>query len=955
MIKSFLNFLVTAVKKTISNTGVTTSGSEFNSWVQAPTPRTNYSMFTYSENLFARIIRPQMALILAVTLVLVAFGNSSASADVQSADAKIEAVFGTAVEVRPPSAIVVASNSGLVTLNFDDSSDLRIGSNKAEVEQVSEGDRVVSTASRNSDDELIAVRTLVRVANTQPSTKHVVGVVREASDDQLSIQTRTSGVVDVLIPAGLDVPSIGDGITMVARLDRSSGILTAVGFELTSTTVERIQDAQDSAADKAESDRLAQIAIDARSKHLSSLDDAARAIRRVIESGRTDPEVLEQARAQFEEIQRRFEELQGIYESTARTRGEEQPRLQVDGAIVDEIGLASFTIVPNGEQDDDLYSVTFQYDPVTTPVDLPKDLLRSISSRAENPQILGDVRHLIELGSELNVKYSIEGDVRTALSITVRQPRLVEELEAVLEHESQRAYTGIIHLVEPDETLADALGVVIAVNEKQGTRVAAKVTEETEITVDGRSAVIWALASGQAVDIQFESSDPDSISHITGTDITLRALAIRARSSAPSNEDHISGIVESIEPDVPSITIRPTDGALVQLTVGDDASIVRNGQQATLDDVKVGDLVVDATRPRSTSTELTSLVVVARKNVKFSGTVTGIGQEPSRLQVTGENGQTLNVLVTDDTWVLVDERRVRFAAIDTGMNIVSGVYAVAGRNGAIYNVATVISIETPKVGRASGLITGFNFVEGKLTILSGKSNDTKILHLQMPENALGDNLVKDGLPIRSLLEIERGDVVDIVFYVLETGVIEKLSVVSENFVQSRGTLIGVSDNNRFVEVELVNGSKFDLWMGQDTTILLNGRRIATLRPVADLLEDANNDGFDVTSLVSEVSFIRDSIDSDQGVIVSINLQIKVESESSRNETPQDNSTVELTVSGVIEAINGNRWVINGRVFTVNRSTTFLGDEPEVGEVAVALLVSRNDGPFIARRVNVSGR
>ena len=115
MISSLLNLVSNTVQKTRSNTGVTTSGSELNSWVQAPTPRTNYSMFTYSENLFARILRPQMALILAVALVLVAFGNSAASADVQSAETKIEAVFGTAVEVRPPSAIVVASNSGLVT------------------------------------------------------------------------------------------------------------------------------------------------------------------------------------------------------------------------------------------------------------------------------------------------------------------------------------------------------------------------------------------------------------------------------------------------------------------------------------------------------------------------------------------------------------------------------------------------------------------------------------------------------------------------------------------------------------------------------------------------------------------------------------------------------------------------------------------------------------------------
>lgn len=952
MITTILRIFTSFVAKQRSNTDVTARGSEFNGWGQPESSKTNRSMFTSSENLIVRIIRPQVAVVLVLAVLLVAFGTNAARAEVSSAG--IEAVFGTAVEVRPPLAIVVASTSGLVTLNFDESSELRIGSNRAEVEEVAEGDRVVSTATRNADNELVALRTLVRVANTQPVTRHVVGVVSNAAGDQLSIQTRNGSVVDVLIPAGIDSPAVGDGITIVARLDRASGILTAVGFELTSKTVERIQDAQDSAADQAESTRLAQIAIDARSKHLSALDDAARAIKRIIESGRADQSVLDDAAEQFAEIQRRFRELQSIYENAARTRGEAQPLLRISGGLVDEIGSTNFTIVPHGDQDLAPFTVDFTYDPDETTVDLPANLLGELSGDAKSPQLLSDVRRLIDPGSELDVKYSIDGDDRTAVSIKVRQPRLFEELETVLEHESRRAFNGVITLVEVDDSLADALGIVIAVNEKQGTKVAAKVTDETEITVDGRSAIIWALDAGQAVDIQFESSEAGSISDVTGVDVTLRALAIRARSSAPSEEDHISGIVESIEPDVPAITIRPTDGALIRLTVGDDVPIVRNGRQTTLANVKVGDLVVDATRADSESSDLTRLVVVVRTNVKFSGTVTGIGLEPARLQVTGDNRRSLNVLITDDTWVIVDDRRVKFEAVVAGMNIVNGVYSVAGANGAFYNVAKIVSIESPKVGRASGIITQVNINEGTLTILSGSSSQTKQIRLKLPETPLGDNLVKDGLPIRSLLDIDRGDRIDIVFYVLETGVIEKLSVVSDNFIQSRGTLLGVSDNNRFVEVKLVNGRTFDLWVGPGTTIHLNGRRIPTLRPVSDLLNDAMDSDAEISALVPEVLFIRDSIDSDQGVIVSIRFQIKIQTEGAEDRTDQPAAIVELTISGVIEAIDGSRWVIDGRVFAVDSSTIFRGD-PKPGEVAVAVLVSRRGGGFVARTVSVSGR
>ena len=104
----------------------------------------------------------------------------------------------------------------------------------------------------------------------------------------------------------------------------------------------------------------------------------------------------------------------------------------------------------------------------------------------------------------------------------------------------------------------------------------------------------------------------------------------------------------------------------------------------------------------------------------------------------------------------------------------------------------------------------------------------------------------------------------------------------------------------------------------------------------------------------EVLFIRDSIDSNLGVIISIKFQIKSEVESSSTNSAQQ-GTIELSMSGVIEAIDGNNWVINGRVFTVNQATTFRGRDPEVGEVVVAVLISRPDGSFVARSISKSGR
>ncbi|HIN15303.1 MAG TPA: hypothetical protein EYM69_06670, partial [Dehalococcoidia bacterium] len=750
------------------------------------------------------MVRLQAASLIAFAVIFGAVSVDTASAGTGSSAASaprsagIEAVFGTAVEVRPPDAIVLATNAGLLTLKFNELSGIKIGSNVASVADVVEGDRVIATARRDAAGDLIALKTIIQIANSQHITKHIVGVVTDATSEEISIQTRNGDVVVVLISAGVEVPLVGDGITLVAQLDRLSGVLTARGFELTSKTVERLESASDRAADQAEKERLSQIAIDARSKHLSALDDASRALQRVIDAGRVDREALDHAADQINEIQRRFNKLKRIYDRAARDRNEELPLLTISGALVDEIGETSFTIVPRGEQDADPFSVTFSSDPETTRVKIPDDWPGLSQIELEAPLLLVDVRHLIGPGSELDVQYSIEDGLRSAVSVAVRPPRLFDELEAVINNEAHRAFHGVITLVEIDDSLEDAIGVVIAANERLGIKVAAKVTDETEVTLDGETSDISSLATGQAVDIQFESSDLSSLSGITDLGVTLRALAIRARTSTPADEEHISGIVESIDVEGPTITIRPIDGSPVELKLSEGVPAIRNGLPVQLADISEGDLVIDATRFDPVSGLLTRLVTVARTNVNFAGTITGIGQEPTRLLVTGENGRSINVLITADTWLVLDGQRVEFDELETGLRVSNGVYSVTGGNGAYYNVAVIVPTESPKVGRATGIITAVNASTGTLSVLSGKSNETRLLRLRLPEIPVTGTLQKDGLPIESLANIERGDRVDIVVYVIESGLIKDLSVVSDNFIRSRGTLLEVSSDRRFV-------------------------------------------------------------------------------------------------------------------------------------------------------------
>ena len=313
------------------NTIVTTITPLFNGWVPSQRVRLNQGMFTQLSARANRLVRLQAASLIAFAVIFGAVSVDTASAGTGSSAASaprsagIEAVFGTAVEVRPPDAIVLATNAGLLTLKFNELSGLKIGSNVASVADVVEGDRVIATARRDAAGDLIALKTIIQIANSQHITKHIVGVVTDATSEEISIQTRNGDVLVVLISAGVELPLVGDGITLVAQLDRLSGVLTARGFELTSKTVERLESASDRAADQAEKERLSQIAIDARSKHLSALDDASRALQRVIDAGRVDREALEHAADQINEIQRRFNKLKRIYDRAARDRNEELP------------------------------------------------------------------------------------------------------------------------------------------------------------------------------------------------------------------------------------------------------------------------------------------------------------------------------------------------------------------------------------------------------------------------------------------------------------------------------------------------------------------------------------------------------------------------------------------------------------------------------------------------------
>ena len=905
---------------------------------------------SYERNISAMVNGKRLFILLVLFAALAhALTGTLASAESSKANSNIEAIFGTAVEVRAPESIVIASSSGLVDLHFDQHSELRIDSELATVADVAEGDRVISTA-RDVEGELVALKTIVKLANSKPAIRHIVGVISDVSEDTISIQTRFGDVVQVANPAGLDELTSGDGLTLVARLDRSSGILTAIGFELTAKTIARIEAARDQAKTQAELDRLSQITVEARWKHLSGLDDTMRALQRIIDSERTDEAERSSAQTKLRDLRHTFDDLVQIYTITARSRNEALPTLRISGALVAAVGSESFTVAPTGEEDLEQVTVGFNFESETTLVNLPAEISDRIPGVGRIPILLADAAPHIPLGSRFVVEYTLVGDVREVVSIRIEPPELDSALEAVLEAEIIRAFHGVITLVEIDPSLEDALGILIVTNESTGSEVTVKIGSATEITLDDEDSFISDLAVGQSVDLQLETGEAGEIPDFTSVTAPLRTLAVRARTFVPDDEIVLSGVVESVERDTLTITITPPDGATITFSIDELTVVVRDGEAVSFGEVRAGDLVVNASRSGAASTVLTRLVTVPRTNLKFSGTITGIGREPDRLQVTSSTGSIINILVSEESWLILDGRRVQFSALRCGLRVASGTYSVTGQDGAFYNVATIISVESPKVERVSGVITDVHPVEGTVTLVTGQSTSTRILVLKIPSTPLGENLTKNGRQIRSLLSIERDDRADIAIYQIETGIIERLSVVSEEFVQSRGQLLGVSSDLRYVIVELANGEVVELWSERDSSLQLNGRQVEDFGAISEKFNNLWDSENLAEASVSDVLFIKDSIESTRGVISSIQIEIISQDESEEANLFQP---VEITVTGVIEAIRGSTWVIGGQVFTVHDETQFLGADPVVGLVAKALLKSKPNGQFEADLVSVT--
>ncbi len=908
--------------------------------------------------------RARRGLSLALLAVLVLAGSLLAPlAPRASAQAtpKQEAVFGTVLEVTPPDVMTVVTGSGSVKLVIGPNTSLKIGSATVALAEVSEGDQVIATATRQTDGSFLGVRVLVRKNENKPVTKHIVGVVVDVTEGQVTIQARGGGTVTVDIPAGLELPAIGDVITTVATFDPQTQRFLIRAFERAASTIERIKEAAEDAKDEGKAKKLREIAEEAREKQLSALEEARRSLERAREAVEAADEAAKRARERLQEIQERFRELTGRYEDEARQSGAEAPRPKARGNWTSSND--STFVIRSGED-----SLEFAYDGETEAagVAISEEGVQVVINtpgvgRNNQPVLLKDVIAKVPAGAMAIVEYDPDLEPDYARRVTFVELELPKAVRDVVEERARAVFVGVITVVEPTEN--HPLGVVIVADEESRRKAIAHVTPDTKIVVDGQAASFDKLAAGQKAEVQFSE---EAIKAAAGASAAaarglLDAVAIRTRTTqADEDENPIEGIIRDIAPRERIVVVHQLRGGPVKLHVPDDSRIVKNGAPAQFIDLRVGDLVLDASRYLLRSGIALRLVVHSPREVDFAGVITGIEHtkfhlpqvaaslmraaeviEAVKVTVSQRNGDNVEVLVTKDTKV---QSRLKSGIgprdLSIGDVVVEGQMLTVEYNGIAFNIAQTMAIGAPDIESIRGVVARVDAASGALVVEVPGPRGKVELHLPTPASKA--SLFKNDRPIESLRPVEVGDIVENATFIAKDFIILKLSVVSANVSRIRGQVAKLDAAAGAVVIATRNDGEraVELRVTNETRLTLNGRQVQTLRGVnpgdsasAAYLHEANNGSKGLALVLAVVSSRTVAQDTQ----------------------PRPAQSVETTVSGKIEAIEGEVWVIAGNKFIVTGKTQFFGQKPEVGLIAKAALKANEEAVLVAIAVSVAGR
>jgi len=256
--------------------------------------------------------------------------------------------------------------------------------------------------------------------------------------------------------------------------------------------------------------------------------------------------------------------------------------------------------------------------------------------------------------------------ILVSLSQLTRQDKLVAHVKPATPHAAAsdpEAADLIVNGPDGGElhgTISAISGNAVTITPSNGTpNVTINVTATTMIEVDGHHAALTDLAVGMQVEAEYNPT-------------TFDAYSIETDSDGDSDDGHVNGTVAAVDPSAGTITITPTAGGALTLSVNASTEIKVNDMHATLQDVQVG-------MPVSAEYDTVTLLAHEIKagaddddhdDTEIKGTVAAVDTNANTVTITptgGGSNVTLNV--TPQTEIEVNDAPGTIANIQAGMPV----------------------------------------------------------------------------------------------------------------------------------------------------------------------------------------------------------------------------------------------------------------------------------------------
>ena len=703
---------------------------------------------------------------LAVLLLSLVAGQAVAA----PSDGPLLGLFGHVTAIDPVGAdhvvLTLDTREGSKEVEVTTETQLRVpAAETAFVDDLAVG-QFLAVVARDTDGRLVAAKVLVKPAEPVVH-RHLVGVVTNREDHQLTLVNAQGATLTVDLPIGLEALAPGQVVTAIVKRDPSTRSLLAQDVRSTQQMLgqlkKRLEQAQ---AEKRARlvEHLKTVIGTAATRHLSILAEVAQRV-----PPQAQP-VLQQVLATQKQR----------YQQTLQALGLPPPAMEVSGVI--------------GEKNSGEGSILIRFYPL-----VKGDSIYLTVTDATEITIYGKAGTFddLEIGQRVTVQYDISSFEARVVKV-VKKELKGEQLKALLDTVVRGEVQGRVVQID---TAATPPTVVIAL--AKGDKLTLAVSPDTGIFVSDQEATLAVLPLNAAVKVRY---NPD-----TGEALDITTVATIA------GQSHISGVVSELRKHR-LMTVASPDGESITVLIDEHTPIWRDGLRVTNAMVQVGDLVTTARYNLQTG-KVQVLLLRSPESVQMKGTIVG--------KVTTTEGDNHLTVVTPRLGLLTlhvpgiatlqrDGQPVTFEDIRIGDRVTEGRYKLTPAYDDLLMEVISLSLESPSAIKVRGTVSAIDPSTGTFTVRSPEGTEVTL------SISLTTEAEKDGVKGVNLANLEIGDIVVSAVYKPATGQLLRLTVLSADMRVLRGTIQSVDAPLSQVTVE-TDDQQVVLQIVQATAILKDGK------------------------------------------------------------------------------------------------------------------------------------